>query len=91
MTNTPKLPLNARIFLDIMEERRRQDFLKSQGSIPFTCADAVPMSLKLAVLVEEVGEIAKAIQERDWANLREELTQTAAVCTAWLQALDAGK
>ena len=72
----------------ILEERRRQEFLKSQGTIPFSCADEVPMSLKHLVLSEEVGEVAKAIQERDWTNLRDELTQTAAVCVAWLEALE---
>lgn len=82
---------NARIFLDIMEERRRQDFLKSQGRFPHTCADAMPTSIKLAVLAEEFGEVARAVCERDYVNLREELVQVAAVCVSWLEGLDAGK
>jgi len=84
---TPNVNKRARVFLAIAEERRRQEFLKSQGAIPFSCADEVPMSLKHLVLSEEVGEVAKAIQERDWTNLRDELTQCAAVCVAWLESL----
>ena len=41
---------------------------------------------KLAVLVEEVGEIAKALMENDRDNLFEELVQVAAVSVAWLEA-----
>ena len=40
----------------------------------------------LAVLVEEVGEVARAILERDPDNLHEELVQIAAVAVAWLEA-----
>jgi hypothetical protein len=50
----------AQILLDIVEERRRQDFLKSQGKFAHTCADAMPASMKLAVLAEEFGEVAKS-------------------------------
>jgi NTP pyrophosphatase (non-canonical NTP hydrolase) len=88
---TPSLPLNVRIFLEIVEERRRQDFLKSQGKFTHTCADAMPASMKLAVLAEEFGEVARAVCERDYANLREDLVQVAAVSLAWLEALDAGR
>jgi NTP pyrophosphatase (non-canonical NTP hydrolase) len=88
---TPSLPLSVRIFLEIVEERRRQDFLKSQGKFAHTCADAMPASIKLAVLAEEFGEVARAVCERDYVNLREELVQVAAVSLAWLEALDAGR
>ena len=37
----------------------------------------------LTVLVEEVGEVAKALQEG--TNLEEELIQVAAVCVRWLE------
>ncbi len=37
------------------------------------------------ILVEEVGEVSNAINERDWSNLATELTQVAAVCVAWLE------
>lgn len=39
----------------------------------------------LSILVEEVGEVAKAIQEG--TNLSEELIQTASVCIRWLEAI----
>jgi NTP pyrophosphatase (non-canonical NTP hydrolase) len=81
----------AQILLDVVEERRRQDFLKSQGKFAHTCADAMPASIKLAVLAEEFGEVARAVCERDYANLREELVQVAAICVAWLEAIDAGR
>lgn len=37
----------------------------------------------LAILTEEVGEVAKAILEHDQDNLREELVQVAAVAAAF--------
>ncbi len=41
----------------------------------------------LAVLVEEVGEIATAVQNGDAENLKQEIAQTAAVCVRWLEKL----
>ena len=43
---------------------------------------------RLPILVEEVGEVAEAIQAGDVVALRVELTQVAAVAVSWLQALD---
>lgn len=39
----------------------------------------------LAVLVEEVGEVAQAVQNNDIMNLKAELLQLAAVCIRWLE------
>lgn len=39
----------------------------------------------LAILTEEVGEVARSIIERDDGNLTTELVQVAAVVTAWLE------
>lgn len=39
----------------------------------------------LTVLVEEVGEVAKAILESDDENLKEEITQVSAVAMRWLE------
>lgn len=39
----------------------------------------------LAVLVEEVGEVAKALNEMDKVELIRELVQVAAVCVRWLE------
>lgn len=73
------------IFQMIAEERARQDakFYRKSGEWP--SADGI----KALVLQEETGEIARAILEHDRQNLLEELVQTAAVCVAWLETLDA--
>lgn len=42
----------------------------------------------LAILVEEVGEVAKAILEKDDPNYREELIQVAATVITTLEDLD---
>jgi hypothetical protein len=42
-----------------------------------------------AILVEEVGEVSKAIQERE--GLREELVQVAAVALQWIEMIDRGE
>lgn len=56
-----------------------------------TCADpTLDPCAKLAVLMEEVGEVAFALNEErvgKEANLREELTHVAAVAVAWLESL----
>jgi hypothetical protein len=46
---------------------------------------------RLAILVEEVGEVARALtyDEGDGANLREELVQVAAMAVSWLHAIEA--
>ena len=36
------------------------------------------------ILLEEVGEVAKAILEADWDQMRAELIQCAAVIVSWL-------
>jgi NTP pyrophosphatase (non-canonical NTP hydrolase) len=63
------------IVVAILQERKRQDQLHPEFQD----------SKRLAVLVEEVGEIAEAIQNRDMKNLEEELIQVAAVCVRWLE------
>lgn len=47
---------------------------------------AVAPLVKLAVLLEEVGEVARAILEHDGPDrVRAELVQVAAVAIAWLE------
>lgn len=48
-----------------------------------------PDTLKLTVLVEEVGEVARAVLQTDGddENLRDELVQVAGVCISWLEML----
>lgn len=48
---------------------------------------AVETSTKVAVLTEEVGEVARAYLNRDLDNLRDELVQVAAVAVAMLESL----
>ena len=43
--------------------------------------------LRLTVLTEEVGEVGRAILDRDHPNLRAELIQVAAVAVAWLEGM----
>lgn len=74
------------IFRDITKERQRQERLKAEGKFKYTCADAEMNAFDfLAVLGEEFGEVARAINERDPVNMRDEIIQVAACCVAWLE------
>lgn len=80
------------IFAAISAERARQEILwagphaHGHGS----CASpGVPVLVKVAVLGEEFGEVARAVLDGDAAGLRTELAQVAAVCVAWLESLEA--
>ncbi|MDT3440284.1 MULTISPECIES: hypothetical protein [unclassified Pseudofrankia] len=49
---------------------------------------AMPDAVRLPVLVEEVGEVARAMLEgADPRHLRDELIQVAAVALTWVEAL----
>ena len=61
----------------ILVERNRQDVIH-----PFFPSKDFE---KLSILLEEVGEVAKALNEKDEENLKEELIQVAAVCMRWLE------
>lgn len=76
------------IFAAIAAERSRQERLKEAGKFPFTCADEAPSDdHNLRVLVEEVGEVARACDPANEDDLRSELIQVAAVAVAWLERL----
>ena len=64
---------------DIMEERARQDRKWGEQNHPNL--------YWLGILVEEVGESAKAIIEDDSENIEKELVQVAAVAVAWLECI----
>ena len=69
----------------IREERAKQDAVWGESHDPGN-------SVMLAVLTEEVGEVAKALIDRwpmpcDVAELRAELVQVAAVAVRWLEVL----
>jgi NTP pyrophosphatase (non-canonical NTP hydrolase) len=72
------------IISEIEQERKRQDL--KFGTPPRSRKPA----LYLAVLMEEVGEIARSILEGDSDNYRIELIQVAAVAVAALQDFDYG-
>lgn len=87
-----------RVLMAIGSERRRQDALKAAGRFDYTAADPIPPGLKLAMLGEEFGEVARQVltqpetgiahdTEGSLANLRKELTHVAAVAAAWLETL----
>ena len=93
---------NSPLFLDVMtlvaDERVRQNALFAEGKIPFNCASRIAdPNRKLRVLVEEVGEVAEAIDriENSKSNhrparehLRDELVQVAAVACGWLESME---
>ncbi len=79
----------------IERERERQENFVRTGRFSWTCADsAIEPQLKLAVLLEEIGEVARAIREemfnlsREGHDLRTELVKVAAVAVAWLESLE---
>lgn len=65
----------VKIISGIIDERLRQDNIHPD----------FPGEKRLAILMEEVGEVAKAIQNGDIENLKEELIQVASVCVRWLE------
>lgn len=61
----------------IVKERLRQDYLHKKNK----------KDDYLAILIEEVGEVARAIQLKDRRNQIEEIIQVAAVAVRWLEEL----
>lgn len=90
------------ILKEIAQERQRQSWLREQGKFTATLADVdaagesvLSPTQKLAVLAEEVGEVARCAlalerlvhEPDDVRSLRTELIQVAALAVAWLEAL----
>lgn len=84
------------VLAEVTAERERQERKgaehRARGQEHWrSCADPLlPEERKLAVLLEEVGEVAHAQNEiriGESANLREELIQVAAVAVAWAESL----
>jgi hypothetical protein len=83
---------------DVRDERYRQERLKKEGKFDTTCADQMRDCERLTVLAEEFGEVSREVctemgvnaasNDRRTFNLRAELIQTAAVCVAWVEAID---
>ncbi len=74
----------------VILERVRQERLKDSGKFQHTCADPEMTDAERSlVLLEEVGEVARALLDAEGAAaLREELVQVAAVAVAWIEAID---
>ena len=82
------------IFGRIVLERIRQERLRVSGKFAHGPeSDDLSNAEKLAVLVEEVGEVARAVCEaipgsaEKRADLEEELIQVAALAVGWLEGL----
>jgi hypothetical protein len=78
------------IFRLIEEERDRQDKLhplpkrrKTDSLEAEAILNIIFCNEFLAILVEEIGEVARALQGE--GDLKEELVQTASVCVRWLE------
>lgn len=83
----------VRIIKQISMERARQSFLRDSGKFTHTVADdGMTDGYRLAVLMEEVGEVANALQmaegECKAAAMHNELIQVAAVAVAWCEYLE---
>lgn len=83
------------VLREVLCERERQEELCRAGKFPATAADPARTDFeKLAILTEEVGEVARALCEAGGATdvqsegLRRELVQVAAVAVAWVEAID---
>ena len=67
---------------EIIEERRRQDSKWGTGNILWRSVEA-----GIPVLVEEVGEVCKAVLEKNRSQCRTELIHVAAVAVCMIEAL----
>jgi NTP pyrophosphatase (non-canonical NTP hydrolase) len=70
------------IFKEIKKERERQDLKWEVNRIR-----NLDWRLWCTILGEEYGEVCRAVLEKDFENLEEELVQVAAVCVAMLEDL----
>lgn len=82
----------SEIFRLIATERDRQDKLhpiiqkkKDDDNDTIAVKNIISTNTFLAVLMEEIGEVAKALQGD--GDLKEELVHSAAVCVRWLEYL----
>lgn len=84
----------ADIFREIGDERHRQEVKwgdeHAHGSGDCSSPNVLTMT-KVAVLLEEVGEVARAALERDPVQMRHELIQVAAVAVAIIEGIDAAR
>lgn len=91
------------VFYFINQERIRQEELKAVGKFKHSCADPIGNETKLAILTEELGEVAREVCEGSFVlhpnlsgaervaiaeKLKTELIQVAAVAVAWLESFE---
>jgi NTP pyrophosphatase (non-canonical NTP hydrolase) len=73
----------------IRREILRQLDLQQAGKFKHIAFDVVCSNeLRLSMIVEEMGEVARALQDNNWKNLKEELVQVAAIATSWVARLE---
>jgi len=76
--------VTSQVLFDVALERERQNAKWGRIAGEWT----IPPSAKLVVLVEEVGEVARAIHDCEPDDrLAAELVQVAAVCVSWAETL----
>lgn len=74
--------------IDAERNRQRAKFEDVHAWGEGDCSShAVTPIVKVAVLSEECGEVARAVLDLDDDGLRSELVQVAAVAVAWLESL----
>lgn len=66
----------------VSDERERQVRLLHEGRIQFDCSSRIHDGTRLQVLVEEIGEVARAMMDGTREEVFEELIQVAAVAVA---------
>jgi NTP pyrophosphatase (non-canonical NTP hydrolase) len=73
----------------VLLELDRQLELKASGKFTNTCEDMADHPYEaLPILLEEFGELGRAMQTGDEENFKEELTQIAAIALAWLSGIE---
>jgi NTP pyrophosphatase (non-canonical NTP hydrolase) len=89
-TRKLRVDLLERIQVDVDQEMARQLELEREGKFKFAVEHSMSNKEALAILVEEVGECARHINEGvvTHIGLRTELIQVAAVAQAWALNLD---
>jgi hypothetical protein len=72
---------------EIAAERLRAEWLRDSGRFPYVASDPdCPDVLRLAALMEEVGEVARILHDGE-GDLRAELIQVAGVAASWAEAI----
>lgn len=81
MTRVESLEARARLAVAAQQEAAR---LRDSGRLAWVADDhGCPEVLRLAALMEEVGEVARAVHDGDHGSLNAELSQVAGIALAW--------